>query len=451
MGALTRPLWEWQELLQALALDEPSAGGDVTGISIDSRTLSSGDLFIALAGDPVDQHGTGRDGHAFVGSAEQAGASALLVARKVDAGIPALVVKDTLDALWSLGAAGRTRMSGRIVAITGSAGKTTARHWLQTVLQAEAITHGSVGSYNNHWGVPLSLARMPRNAAFGVFEIGMNHAGEIQPLAELVAPHLAIVLNVLPAHIGNLGSLDAIRKEKLSIRAGLKSGGTLICPLELGVAGSFTFAVNRQADIWAEPVGSHQATVHIDGRRHDLHLALGGEHRLQTALAVLAAVHCLGADVEAAVRLIPSLDAPAGRGNRYTIAGRTVIDDSYNANPASMSYALDALRNESGRGILLVGEMLELGSESTRRHQAVAKQARNIPLVYSFGDQFSGLDEVFGPGFRAHYQAAPDFDIDDFVAATRPGDVILVKGSNRVFWVHDFVSRLCAAMARTQA
>jgi UDP-N-acetylmuramoyl-tripeptide--D-alanyl-D-alanine ligase len=271
----------------------------------------------------------------------------------------------------------------------------------------------------------------------------------------LVAPQVAIVLNVLPAHIGNLGSLDAIRTEKLSIRAGLPDNGTLICPLELGVPGSFTFSTNREADIWADPNAAggkdsddHLAAVHLNGQRYELRMSAGGEHRLQTALAVLAGVYCLGGEVEAAVDTLASLSVPPGRGNRLSIAGRTIIDDSYNANPVSMNYAISALLSEPGRRVLLMGEMLELGDESGDLHRAAAIRSAPVDVVYSFGDHFQRLEGVFGPGYAGHVDSATGFDIDGFAASTLPGDVIVVKGSNRVFWAHGFVDKLCAALKR---
>ncbi len=449
-------LWRWQELLAALDLTIPEIGPDIQGVSIDSRSLQTGDLFIALSGDPGPGFHTSsensRNGHSFLGAAEIAGAGALLVSEATDVTLPALTVPDTLKALWQLGQASRKRMNGRVAAITGSAGKTTARYWLEEILRDQASTHASTGSYNNHWGVPLSLARMPATTEYGIFEIGMNQTGEIQPLSELVRPDVAMILNVLPAHIGNLGSIEAIRTEKLSIQYGLLPNGILLVPYDLADfvddRQSVTFGFDERADIWAEHSGS-TALIHIEDREFPLTLSVSGEHRLTTALAVLAMAHTLSADIEAGIAVIQKLGTPPGRGNHIHVAGRTIVDDSYNANPVSMEFSLKVLGEHPGmRRIALLGEMLELGPESEGMHKKIAGKCINVDLVMTFGLGFANVSDAFGSCFQGHLNSFDEFDLSSFAGHTREGDVILVKGSNKVFWSRDFVDRLVSAIAR---
>ncbi|MBD3645851.1 MAG: UDP-N-acetylmuramoyl-tripeptide--D-alanyl-D-alanine ligase, partial [Pseudomonadales bacterium] len=327
-------------------------GPDIGGISIDTRTLQPGDLVIALSGDPCPRFHTSienpRDGHEFVPMAVEGGAAAIMASRAVDTDIPVLRVPDTLEGLWDLGRAGRRRMQGKVAAITGSSGKTTARHWLQSAMACQGRTHGSRGSLNNHWGVPLSLARMPADSEFGIFEIGMNHPGEIAPLAELAAPDVAVVLNVLPAHLGHFDSLEGIRREKLSISAGLKKDGVLIVPDDLPCdevpcrKRTFGFGagadVRGQAQYGAEKI---EVRVSIEGRDYEFTLAGNGEHRVLTALAVIAAGDALGGSVEGVCTHLGEITTPRGRGEMVTVGNITMIDDRDNAKPVSIRCALE--------------------------------------------------------------------------------------------------------------
>ena len=449
-------LWRWQELLTALDLTIPETGPDIRGVSIDSRSLQTGDLFIALSGDPGPGFHTysenSRDGHSFLGAAGNAGAGALLVSEATDVPLPALTVPDTLKALWQLGQASRQRMRGSVAGITGSAGKTTARYWLEEILRDQAPTHASTGSYNNHWGVPLSLARMPATAEFGIFEIGMNHTGEIQPLSELVRPDVAMILNVLPAHIGNLGSIEAIRTEKLSIQYGLVPDGILLIPYDLAEfvkdRQTVTFGFDQHADVWGELSGSN-ALIHIGDRDFPLTLSVSGEHRLMTALAVLAMTHNLSADIQAGIEVIQKLGTPPGRGNHIHVSGRTIVDDSYNANPVSMGFALEVLSEQhGGRRIALLGEMLELGPESEDMHKMIAGKCSGIDSVMTFGQGFANVSDAFGACFQGHLNSVDEFDLSSFAEQTREGDIILVKGSNKVFWSRVFVDLLVSAIVR---
>ncbi len=446
-------LWQWQELLDACGLKVDESGPLISGISIDSRSAQSGDLFIALSGDPGPRFNSsgasGRDGHDFVTDAVSRGANAAMVSKVVDCSQPCLMVEDTLDGLWQLGEFARKRMQGKVVAITGSSGKTTTRQWLEHLLRRQASTHASTGSLNNHWGVPLSLARMPELSEYGVFEIGTNHPGEIKALAELVNPDVAIVLNVLPAHIGNFGTLENIRREKLTISSGLKDQGIVIVPADLDISGIntdkvVTFGYAQGSDVCAEAVSESdvdycEVNASVFGRKIAYRLSVGGEHRVITSLAVLAAVHCLGADVQTAAADFAELPVPKGRGNILSVSGIKIIDDSYNANPVSMSYALEALKKiPTGRKrVAIIGEMLELGDKSEAAHAEISALFKELDLVITVGEGF-----LKSPGEWQHVNTVEDLDIEKLVSVLDSGDVILVKGSNKLFWKSNFVENL---------
>ncbi len=447
-------LWKWSELLLACGVDAPP-GPAIDGISIDTRSLCPGDLFVALAGDPGPRFSlsreNARDGHDFVAQAEAAGAAALLVSKSVDSTLPQLQVDDTLDALWLIAEASRQRMEGKVVGVTGSSGKTTARSWLEEILGQQANTHASTGSLNNHWGVPLSMARMAADSQIGIFEIGMNHPGEIEPLARLVNPDVALVLNVLPAHLGSFENLEGIRQEKLSIARGLKESGALVIHEDVSLDGCdcnkiITFGTSAAARVSGSVSyedSQAKVVVHLAGNDYTCLIPQGGEHRILTSLACIAVVHALGADVKRACDLIPQLDAPAGRGNRIQLSGRTIIDDSYNANPVSMKYAIDSLsRGSSGRKIALLGEMLELGSQGKAMHQSVLDCCDSLDAVITFGDGFVDAGKTLGDRHWGHYDSSAELDLDDLSGSLQEGDTILVKGSNKVFWINNFVEAL---------
>jgi UDP-N-acetylmuramoyl-tripeptide--D-alanyl-D-alanine ligase len=449
-------LWLWRELEVACGLATSGASLGVNGISIDSRSVATGDLFIALAGDPGPRFKSsgsqGLDGHDFIESAEKNGATGLLVSKQLDSGLPALLVEDTLDGLWQLGAAGRARMLGQVVAITGSSGKTTLRQWTQEILSAQASTHASIGSLNNHWGVPLSLARMPRDTKFGVFEVGMNHPGEISPLASLVKPDVAVVLNVLPAHLGHFESLDHIRTEKLSIADGLGPEGVLIMPDDIAKEASetrktITFGFSQDADIRGQIIAmpsqsiDTRVEVTIDDAKYSYILAGKGEHRVLTSLAAMAITHALGADLDAAAKALSNITTPAGRGNRIQLKKTVLVDDSYNANPVSMAYAIKALKSStSPRTIAVLGEMFELGNSSVAAHLELQALCYGIDQVITVGAGFKVWQEgVFAPGVWQHYASASDIPLNLLIE--NPEVEILIKGSNKVFWVEGFVDK----------
>ncbi len=439
-------LWRWSEVCEAV--DAPrSDGPDINGVSIDSRTLVGGELFIALPGDPGPRffvsRRSERDGHDYVPAALDAGAAGVLVQREVD-GAPCIVVPDTIDALWNLARAARKRLAGRVVAVTGSSGKTTVKTFISRALDAFA-THGSL---NNHLGVPLSLVRTPPDSAFAVYEIGTSYPGEIAPLARLAAPEVAVVLNVHPAHIEQFDDIGALLREKLSISEGLGTGGTLVCLDTLDCGGldpgmrAITFGRGRDADVRLTSWSSGVAVLETPSGRVEAEIPGGGEHRAMALAATAAVIAALDGNPASIDRIGPEA-VPAGRGNRVHVGPVTLIDDSYNANPASMSAALHALAGEPGRTIAVLGEMLELGADSGRHHAALANACRGIDQVVCVGRAMEALYARLPVHQRLAFFPSPgDIDMNAIAAALQPGDRVLIKGSNRVFWAHDFVRTL---------
>ncbi|OYX83153.1 MAG: UDP-N-acetylmuramoylalanyl-D-glutamyl-2, 6-diaminopimelate--D-alanyl-D-alanine ligase, partial [Azorhizobium sp. 35-67-5] len=366
---------------------------DATGISIDTRTLAPGDAFFAITGE-------NSDGHAYVDRALAGGAAvAVVAADKAEqmADGPLLVVPDVLAALTDLGRAARARSTAGIIAVTGSVGKTTTKEALRLALSPEGETHASAASYNNHWGVPLSLARMPREARFGVFEIGMNHPGEITPLVRMVRPQVAIITTVEAVHIAQFAGIEEIADAKAEIFDGLEPGGTAVLNRDNGqferlAASARSKGVGRIVTFGADPASDVRLVeVALDprcsvlvadvmGTKVTLKIGMPGRHIVQNALAVLAGVHLLGADLALAGLALARLRPPPGRGVALELAlaggTATLLDESYNANPASMRAAIDVLSRTPvgprGRRIAVLGDMLELGSEGETHHRELA-------------------------------------------------------------------------------
>lgn len=450
-------LWHWQDVLKAVGSAVSGDGPDVTGVSIDSRTLQQGDLFVPISDTlpaPYNQVDGARDGHDFMTSALDRGASAGLVSRSVSTDLPLIKVVDTFQALWQLGQYARNRLANdsSVVAVTGSSGKTTLRAWLEAVFSDQFPTHASVNSYNNHLGVPLSLARMPVNTAKAVFEVGSNHPGEIKPLANLVRPDIAVVLNVLPVHIGHFQSIDDLRKEKMSIAEGLQTGGVLVlhedlpAPVNAEVI-SFGFSDRAAVQIVAiDDFSSESSRVTIDvlGKQVVVDLPVSGRHWALTTAACLAVLSQAGGNLDQAARTLSGILIPQGRGNKQVVNGISIIDESYNANPVSMLQAISNLkRQNSGRQIAILGEMLELGEQSLKDHDKVLMACQGIDRVITVGRQFSASQGKFG---QDHFLTAQDIDISSVVDWLRPGDTLLVKGSNAVFWSNGFVSNIRTAL-----
>ncbi len=450
---MPEPLWTWEALIAAAGgAADGAPPAHITGVSIDTRTLEPGDLFVALK----DR----RDGHEFVTSAFKAGAAAALVAerypRHPDDGA-LLRVGDPLEALTGIGRTARARLSpdARIVAVTGSAGKTGTKEMLRACLARLGPTHASEKSYNNHWGVPLTLARMPAGTAFGVFEIGMNHAGEITPLTRLVRPHVAIITTVGPVHLEFFPSVEAIADAKAEIFSGLEPGGTAVVNrdnphferLSARARGKgaavISFGRNPAADLRCTKIELHPAscdvTVEIAGRPLRYSVGLPGEHIAANSLAVVAALHALGVDVGAAVAALARLDAPSGRGRRVTLPAPggaiLLIDESYNANPASMRAALATLalvpRDEYPRRVAVLGDMLELGAGARDLHLGLkqAVDAAGVDLVFAVGPNMQALFEAIEPARRGCWAESSGDLAAPLLDALRAGDAVMVKGS----------------------
>lgn len=446
-------VWRWGELRTALGLP-PGEGPDIGGIAIDSRRLAEGDLFVALPGDPGPRFQTSsvsdRDGHDFIADAIRRGAAGVLVHRDGDHGVPTLSVPDTLDGLWELGRHRRSQLACPVAAVTGSSGKTTCKEFLAKALGAFA----TAGSLNNHIGVPLSLASTPADATAAVYEIGTNHPGEIAPLSRLALPNVAIVLNVHPAHIEFFDGLEGIRREKLSIAEGLGADGVLVRHERVesleDAPPTLTFGTGASADVRLLDLDGDRARI---ATPHDIIVAPvpgGGRHRAMSVAACAGALLALGMPLAQLERL-GAARLPRGRGNRIEVGGVTIIDDSYNANPASMEAALLALSvatpTSGGRRIAVLGEMLELGADGEHFHRSLATACEGLDQVFCIGSGMAPLHEELASTTRAQWLPKAD---DTFVAACaqalRSGDVVLVKGSNRVFWANGFTDSLAAAL-----
>ena len=424
----------------------------ISSISIDSREIAPQALFVAIRGDV-------HDGHDFVDKALEAGAAAALVSEahfRAKGGKGVIVVPDPLKALESLAVAARLRNRGQIIAVTGSAGKTTTKEAIRTALAASGETHYSIRSYNNHWGVPLMLAGLPREAQFGVFEIGMNHAGEITPLTQLVRPHVAIVTTIEPVHLEYFGSLEKIADAKAEIFTGIVPGGAAVLNRDnaqyarlaeaakaAGVARIVSFGEHGEADArlkrhWLQ-ADSSTAEASILG--HDLTYKLGapGKHLLLNSLGVMAAVSLVHADLALAALALNNLKAPTGRGARVTLTlpngSALLIDESYNANPASMRAAIALLGQApvgpQGRRIAVLGDMLELGSAGPELHAglAAAIQADGVDLVFCSGPLMHALWEALPSNRRGGYAGTAAALEPAVLDAVRAGDAVMVKGS----------------------
>jgi len=450
----TPPLYLIEDLAHATGGSLRGAPANVSGVSIDTRTLQPGDAFFAITGE-------NSDGHAYVARALDGGAAVALVARdRVDAfpaDAPLLVVEDVLAALQATGRAARARSNAGILAVTGSVGKTTTKEALRVALSADGLTHASAASYNNHWGVPLSLARLPAAARYGVFEIGMNHPGEITPLVQMVRPHVAIITTVEPVHIAQFESIEQIADAKAEIFDGLEPGGTVVLNHDnpqfarlaaaaraKGVARIVAFGTDEAADVRLVDV-SLQAdcsvmVADVLGTRVTLKVGMPGRHVIQNVLAVLAGVKLVGADLALAALALAHLKPPPGRGVpvRLTVPGGSAVmlDESYNANPASMRAAIDVLSRTPvgprGRRIAVLGDMLELGGDGPRHHRELAEplKAGKIDQVFCCGPLMRELWYALPADRRGGYAPTSETLVSLLSSALRAGDTLMVKGSN---------------------
>ena len=436
-----------------------------TGVSIDTREIEPGDLFVALT--------AARDGHDFVADALAKGAAAALVSHVPDdvaEDAPLLIVDDVQQALEALGAAARDRSAARVAAITGSAGKTSTKKMLADALVGQGRIHAAARSFNNHWGVPLTLARMPADTEFAVVEIGMNAPGEIAPLARLARPHVAVVTLVAEAHLEAFGSLEGIAHEKASIFEGLEPGGTAVLNGDLGTTPILRDAAARNAETCISfgaqdgndwhlahaDTGASGTGVSIDGPHGNISFRLGtsGRHFAVNAIAVLAAVDALGGDVTRAALALDGWTPPGGRGGALRIAlpqGGTalLVDDAFNANPASVAAAFDlvaALSPDPGaRRIAVLGDMLELGEGEAALHAGLARHPvmARLAQVHCVGPRMRHLWEALEDDKRGRWAESAEAMRTHLPELAAPGDVILIKGSkgSRVsLLVEDFLN-----------
>ena len=471
-------LWTSADAAAATA-GRTTAAWHATGVSIDTRTLQPGDLFVALS--------DLRDGHEFVAAALAKGAAAALVSRIPDGlppGAPLLIVDDVLAGLEHLGRAARTRTTARVIGVTGSVGKTSTKEMLRVVLAGQGRVHAAEASYNNHWGVPLTLARMPVDCDFAVIEIGMNHPGEIAPLARMAGLDVAMITTVGAAHLEAFENIDGIAHEKAAIFDGLRVGGVAIVPSDLDVsaillanaaaraAKVLSFGADAAADYRLIKIQICEAVTVVQATRHGqpmlYKVSSPGRHFAANGLAALAVADALNLDPMTASADLGHWAPPPGRGTRDQIILDIVeettfdlIDDAFNANPTSMAAALDVLiaarpqdgvgRVGKGRRIAVLGDMLELGPTEDALHRAIADHP--------------GLDAIsiihcVGPRMKALWQALPRAQRGDWVQ-TAPelaaharglidaGDILLVKGSKgiKVSLVVDALRKLGQAAA----
>jgi UDP-N-acetylmuramoyl-tripeptide--D-alanyl-D-alanine ligase len=451
---MTEPLWTLEAMSAAMDAQRQGAlPAAITGISIDSRTIKPGEAYFAIKGDV-------HDGHDFVDAALKNGAALAVVAEghrgKFAGDAKLLVVPDVLDALGKLGIAARKRFAGKVLAVTGSVGKTSTKEMLRSVLSAQAPTHASVASFNNHWGVPLTLARCPQSASFAVYEIGMNHAGEIEPLVGMVRPHVVVITTVEPVHLEFFASVEAIADAKAEIFLGVEPGGAAVLNIDnpqfarlkkkakaakidrIVTFGEHTRAEARLLDLALHP---NCSAIHARILGHDVTYKLGmpGRHMAMNSLAVLAATTLAGADLAHSALALSQMQPPSGRGARVMLGfpnGKAMlIDESYNANPASMRAALDVLGQATvgrqGRRIAVLGDMRELGPTGPALHAELAEavEANRVDLTFCCGPLMRNLWEALPSGCRGGYADSSAQLESQVVGAIRAGDTVMVKGS----------------------
>lgn len=454
-------LWTVGEIVEATGgvCSSGEAGYDIAigSVSIDSRTIEDGGLYVAI-------QGVSQDGHLYVGASFAKGAHAALVKRgyKPEDGVVSkggvlIFVDDTLQAMEDLGRAARNRTKGKIIAVTGSAGKTGTKEALREMCEALGKTHASVKSFNNHWGVPLSLARMPRDCEFGIFEVGMNHAGEISPLSKMIRPDIALITTVAPVHIGHFANEEEIADAKAEIFDGLggQSGAAVLpadnrhyerlCSAARGAGVSrivgFGAADGAELRLIDGQFGSESSTIiaEIFGQRLEIDISIPGEHIAINLIGALGCVALAGGDVRKAADVLSDLTVPEGRGVRHILSvgegTYTLIDESYNANPASMNIALKNLSSLQGdaycRRIAVLGDMLELGvgSEGYHREISAVIDGLDVNLVFASGPMMAHMFAELPKVQQGAYSDISKGLIDPLRGVIRPGDVVMIKGS----------------------
>ncbi|WP_425305394.1 UDP-N-acetylmuramoylalanyl-D-glutamyl-2,6-diaminopimelate--D-alanyl-D-alanine ligase [Chthonobacter albigriseus] len=451
--AAANALWPREEFLEALGGTVIGAVPEaINGISIDSRTVEPGDAFFAIKGDRFD-------GHDFVAEALRRGAAVAVVAEdRADAFKEAgalVAVDDVLEGLRRLGAFARKRTEAKVIAVTGSVGKTSTKEALRHALAASGLVHASVASFNNHWGVPLTLSRMPRRTAYGVFEIGMNHAGEITPLTTLVRPDVAIVTTVAAVHLEHFPNVEGIARAKAEIFEGLEPGGTAVIPRDnewfellrdaatAHGAAVVSFGEHPEADARLLKVALNDTcsavTATVLGEEITYKIGAPGRHLVANSLAVLAAAKLAGADLSRAGLALQRLEQPKGRGKRHRLktrgGGALLIDESYNANPTSVKAAVALLgqsrTGQGGRRVAVLGDMLELGPEAPQLHAGLvdALSEAKVDKVFLAGPLMKSLWQVLPRPMRGAYAESSAALEPILIEDVRGGDAIMIKGS----------------------
>lgn len=445
-------LWTSKEIADAT---EGTCTGDwqATGVSIDSRTVKAGDFFIALSGPTFD-------GHDFVKAALDKGACGALVStipQDVDSA-KCVVVADTFTGLQKLGSAARTRSRAKIIAVTGSVGKTGCKEALRQVLGAQAPTYASVGSFNNHWGVPLTLARMPRSCTYAVIEMGMNHVGELGPLSHMVRPHIALITTIAPVHIANFKDVQEIAGAKAEIFEGLGTDGHAVLNADNEFIGFLTEAALKREVRHVHSFGTKGKDARLD--RFDLqpdasvvqatimgwplHYKVNapGEHWVMNSLAVMLCAALAGADLDKAAQTLGTLELAQGRGVARDIntngGSFTLIDESYNASPIAVEMALRVLGKRTpkgkGRRLLALGDMRELGEHSQKLHLALLQPILDagVDKVFCCGEHMKHLFDALPADKKGAYAFTSDALAPLVAAAIMPDDIITIKGSHSV-------------------
>jgi UDP-N-acetylmuramoyl-tripeptide--D-alanyl-D-alanine ligase len=448
---MTEPLFTVQALLDATGgkAEGLDPARPINSVSIDSREIGPDALFVAIKGDRFD-------GHDFVQTALGNGAAAALVSR--DAGDKTILVDDALQGLCDIGVAARARSNAFVVGVTGSVGKTTTKEAIRVVLEAAGKTHASIKSFNNHWGVPLMLARFPAEAQYGVFEMGMSAAEEIRPLAKMVRPHVGVITTIAPAHLEAFGSLDGIARAKAELFSGIEPGGTALLNTDhaqidlllseakaADIANVVTYGEAEGADWRITDVVLHAdastATIVHGAERIALILQVPGRHMLANATAALAVADLAGVDRAVALAALAGFGAQAGRGQR-TLFGPAekpllLIDESYNANTASMLAALDTFAKQGapgGRKVVILGDMLELGAQSPQLHASLADSvvSSGAERIYLVGKEMLALGEALGANrVTAHAKTTSEL-LPLVLNDLAYGDAVMIKGSNGV-------------------
>jgi UDP-N-acetylmuramoyl-tripeptide--D-alanyl-D-alanine ligase len=450
---MSETLWTVDAMAKAMNAERAGNPKDATGISIDTRSIKQDEAFFAIKGDI-------HDGHAFVAKAleNHAGVAVVSHAKRAEmpAGAPLLIVNDVLEGMTDLARAARARSKAKVIAVTGSVGKTSTKEALLRALARDGETHASTASFNNHWGVPLSLARLAASAQYAIFEIGMNHAGEITPLVKLVRPHVAIITTIEPVHLEFFESIEKIADAKAEIFLGVEPGGAVVLNRDnpqfarlakhaeaAKIARVISFGEHKSAEarLLKLAMQPESSTVDADilGERVAYKLGAPGKHLVMNSLAVLAAAKLAGADLALAALALADLKAAAGRGTRIPLelpgGDAVLIDESYNANPTSMRAALALLGQANigryGRRIAVLGDMLELGTAAEELHRGLAAAIKEnaVDLVFCAGPMMEALWQALPSERRGGYAKTAAALEPDVVAAIRGGDAVMIKGS----------------------